>query len=154
MGSQRVRHDWATELNWTELNDAYIHSLHKHQLRDVDKVGHLKATLDISRLFLLYSLLSFLLRSKRMQGWGSGGRSLQSIFIFVVVQSLSHGQTLCDPMDCSTSCRQPGFTVLHYLSEFAQTHVHWIGDAIQTSHPLLPPSPPALNLSQCQGLFQ
>ena len=58
--------------------------------------------------------------------------------------------TLWDPMDCST----PGFAVLHYLMEFAQTHVHWINDAIQPSHPLSPPSPPALNLSQHQGLFQ
>ena len=49
---------------------------------------------------------------------------------------------LCDPMDCST----PGFSVLHYLPEFAQTHVHWFGDAIQKSHSLLPRSPPALNL--------
>ena len=50
--------------------------------------------------------------------------------------------TLCDPMDCST----PDFPVLHYLLEFAQTHVHWVGDAIQTSHPLLSPSLPALHL--------
>ena len=55
----------------------------------------------------------------------------------VVVQSLSHFQ-LCNPMDCST----PGFPVLHYLPEFAQTHVHWVGDAIQPSHPLSPLSPP------------
>jgi len=47
--------------------------------------------------------------------------------------------TLCDPMDSST----PGFPVLHYLPEFAQIHVHWVSDAIQPSHPLLPPSPPA-----------
>ena len=47
--------------------------------------------------------------------------------------------TLCDPMDCSTQ----GFPVFHYLPEFAQTHVHRVGDAIQPSHPLLPPSPPA-----------
>ena len=52
--------------------------------------------------------------------------------------------TLCYPMDCST----PGFPVLHYLLEFVQTHVHWVSDAIQPSHPLLSPSPPALNLSQ------
>ena len=58
--------------------------------------------------------------------------------------------TLCDLMDCST----PGFSVLHYLLEFAQTHIHWVSDIIQLSHPLLPPSPPALNLSQDQGLFQ
>ena len=56
---------------------------------------------------------------------------------------------LCDPMDCST----PAFRSLHYLPEFAQTHVHWVSDAIQPSHPLLSPSPLALNLSQHQDLF-
>ena len=58
--------------------------------------------------------------------------------------------TLCDPMDCST----PGFPVHHPLPEFPQTHVHRVGDAIQPSHPLSSPSPPAFNLSQHQGLFQ
>ena len=58
--------------------------------------------------------------------------------------------TLWDPMDCST----PGFSVLHYLPEFDQTHVHWVNDAIQPSHPLSSSSSPALNLSQNQGLFQ
>ena len=53
-------------------------------------------------------------------------------------------------MNCSTS----GFPGLHRLLEFAQTHVHWVSDAIQLSHPLLSPSPSALNLSQHQGLFQ
>ena len=48
----------------------------------------------------------------------------------------------------------PGFPVLHQLPEFAQTHVHWVNDVIQPSHPLLSPSPPAFNLSQHQGLFQ
>ena len=52
--------------------------------------------------------------------------------------------TLCDPMDCST----PGFPVHHQLPELAQIHVHRVSDAIQPSHPLLPPSPPALSLSQ------
>ena len=53
-------------------------------------------------------------------------------------------------MDCST----PGFHVHHQFLELAQTHVHQVGDAMQASHALLPPSPPALNLSQHQGLFQ
>ena len=57
---------------------------------------------------------------------------------------------LCDPMDCST----PGFPVHHQLLELAQAHVHWVDDAIQPSHPLLSPSPPAFNLSEHQGLFQ
>jgi len=58
--------------------------------------------------------------------------------------------TLCDPMNCST----PGLPVHHQPLEFTQTHVHWVGDAIQPSHPLSSPSPPALNLSQPQGLFK
>ena len=58
--------------------------------------------------------------------------------------------TLCDPMDCI----MPGFPVLHYLSEFAQIHVHWVSDAIQLSHPLSSPYPLAFNLSQYQSLFQ
>ena len=49
---------------------------------------------------------------------------------------------------------RPGFLVLHYLKEFAETHVHWVSDAIPPFHPLSPPSPPALSLSQHQGLFQ
>ena len=52
--------------------------------------------------------------------------------------------TLCDPMDCST----PGLFVHHQLPEFTLTHVHWVGDAIQWSHPLSSTSPPAFNLSQ------
>ena len=47
--------------------------------------------------------------------------------------------TRCNPMDCNT----PGFSVLHHLLGFAQTHVHWVGDAFQPPHPLLPPTPPA-----------
>ena len=58
--------------------------------------------------------------------------------------------TLCNPMDCS----MPGLPVHHQLMEFTQTHIHWVGDAIQPSHPLLSPSLPAFNLSQHQGLFQ
>ena len=57
--------------------------------------------------------------------------------------------TLCDPMDCS----MPGFPVLHHLPELAQTPLHWVGDAIQPSLPMLSPSPPASYLSQHKGLF-
>ena len=58
--------------------------------------------------------------------------------------------TLCDPMSCST----PGLPVHNQLPEFTQTHAHWVGDAIQPSHPLSSPSPPAFNLSQHMGLFR
>jgi len=57
--------------------------------------------------------------------------------------------TLCHPMDYST----PGSSVLHYLPEFAQVLVHWVGDAIQPSHPLSSPSPPTFNLSQHRESF-
>ena len=65
----------------------------------------------------------------------------------LVVQSCL---TLCDPMDCST----PGLAVHHQLLEFTQTHVHWVGDVIQPSHPLSSPSPSAFSLSQRQGLVK
>ena len=58
--------------------------------------------------------------------------------------------TLCDLMECGT----PGFPVLHHLPELAQTPVRWVHNAIQPSHPLSSPSPPAFYLCQYQGLFQ
>ena len=58
--------------------------------------------------------------------------------------------TLCNPMDCS----MPGFPVHHQLPELTQTHVHWVSDPIQPSHPLSSPSPRAFSLSQHQGLHQ
>ena len=68
----------------------------------------------------------------------------------VVVQSLSHVWLFATPR---TAARQAS-PVLHCLPESTQTHVHWAGDAVQPSHPLPSPSPPALNLSQHQDLFQ
>ena len=65
------------------------------------------------------------------------------------VQSLSHVQLFATPW---TAAHQ-AFPVHHQLLEFTQTHVHWVGDAIQPSHPLLSPSP-AFSLSEHQGLFQ
>ena len=92
MGLQRVRHDWATELNWSE------------------------AQLTLTKEMKVSQLCP----------------------------------TLFNPIDCST----PGFPVLHHLPELAQTHVYWVSDAIQPSHPLLSPSSPALNLSRHRGLFK
>ena len=73
--------------------------------------------------------------------------------VIILVQFSSVGQlcpTLCDPMNRST----PGLPVYHQLQEFTQTHIHRISDAIQPSHPLSSPSPPAPNPSEHQGLFQ
>ena len=68
----------------------------------------------------------------------------------LMVLNCGVGEDSWGSLDCST----PGFPVSHYLPEFAQIHVHWVSDAIQPSHPLSSPSPPALNLSQHQGLFK
>ena len=75
----------------------------------------------------------------------AGGFFTTSAICCLVVQSCL---TLSNPMDCST----PGFPVLRHLLEIIQTHVHWVSDAIQLSHPLSFPSP-AFSLSQHQGLF-
>ena len=73
------------------------------------------------------------------------------LLIFSSVSSVAQScPTLCDPMNCSI----PGLPVHHQLPEFTQPHVHRVGDAIQPSHPLSSPSPPAPNPSQHQGLFQ
>ena len=70
--------------------------------------------------------------------------SLASVQFSSIAQSFP---ALCNPTDCS----MPGFPVHCQLPEFTRTHVHWVGDAIQPSHPLPSPSPPAFNLSQHEG---
>ena len=78
------------------------------------------------------------------------GAAIQPCYAFQFSSVAQSCLTLCIPMDCSTL----GFPVLHQLLEFAQTHVHCVSDAIQTSHSLSSPSPPAFYLSRIQGLFQ
>jgi len=112
MGSQRVGHNWTTELNWTE---SYIFS--------DTKIG----TNSLSWAYSVFSVAHLMFSS--------------------AIQSCP---TLCDPMNCS----MPGLPVHHQLPESTQTHVYWVGDAIQLSYPLSSPSPPVLNLSQHQCLFK
>ena len=77
---------------------------------------------------------------------------LEFLVVFLLCSSVQSQScmTLCDPMNCG----MPGLPVHHQLQEFIQTHVHQVSDVIQPSHPLSSPSPPALNLSQHQGIFQ
>ena len=88
------------------------------------------------------------------QCWEWMNRKVDLEFLYTLdIQFSSVAQlcpTLCNLMDCST----PGLPIHHQLPEFTQTHVHWVSDAVQPSHPLSCPSPPAFNLSQHQGLFQ
>ena len=86
--------------------------------------------------------------SKKMLEWVA--ISFFTTWIFSSVEFSQSCLTLCDPMDHS----MPGFPVHHQLPEFTQTHVHWVSDAIQPSHSLSFPFPPAFSLSQHQGLFK
>ena len=88
-------------------------------------------------------------KKKKKAAWGNGC----CLGLLDIVQLTSVDQscpTLCDPVDCS----MPGLPVHHQLPEFNQTHVHWVSDVIQPSHPLSYPSPHAFNLSHHQGLFK
>ena len=126
MGSNRDGHDWVTKHSHTWN---YVHLNIKTNIES----GYLWVVRWwISNLFLIYFC----------KVWGKQ----ISIQFSSVPQSCP---TLCDPMSCST----PGLPVHHQLPEFTQTHVCWVKDAIQPSH-LLSPSPPALHLSQHQGLFK
>ena len=93
------------------------------------------------------SVLGCSLKNDRMISVHFQGKPFSSVQFSSVTQSCL---TLCNPMNRS----MPGLAVHHQLPESTQTHVHWVGDAIQSSHPLSSPSPPALNLSQHQDLFQ
>ena len=111
---------------------------------------------NISHLLILKTRLCSWMLLSLQENWVESIESFQipsPPISPIIIQFSSVAQsylTLCDPMDCST----PGLPVHHQLPEFTLTHAHWVGDAIQPSHPLLSLSPPALNLSQHQGLFQ
>ena len=101
---------------------------------------------DLFTFPMLRSVLVHICCLKYFPQVGCVGDKLHRLFSSVA-QSCP---TLCDPMNRS----MPGLPVHHQLRESAQTHVHRVSDAIQPFHPLSSPSPPALNLSQHQGLFQ
>ena len=96
------------------------------------------------------------LQSMRWQRVGHDWSNLAHMHLYIYISSVQFSSvtqlcpTLCDPMNRST----PGLPVHHQHSEFTQTHVHRVSDAIQPSHPLSSPSPPVPNPSQHQSLFQ
>ena len=107
---------------------------HRLQSMGSQRVGHNWAT----------SLFLFFKKNGIFVQWNFRQKNMNSSVQF----SPSVTSDFCDPMECSA----PGFPVHHQLPELAQTHVHHVSDAIQPSHPLSSPSPPAFNLSQHQGL--
>ena len=170
MGSQRVWHDWETELNWTgpsirhPLNlimgfpgGTVVKNLPANCKNPGSIPGSRRSPVVGNSNPLQYSCLENL--HGQRSNWtythkpNNNNWPHASPFFkwFQSVKSLSHVQlfaTLC--WDCST----PGFPVYHQLLELAQTHVHCTGDAIQPSHPWSSPSPPAFSLSHHQGHFQ
>ena len=102
--------------------------------------GHQKLTMTIVSHHWSWSSYNYMRSCQRIQHPPFCGHSAFKANCCSVAKLCS---TLYDTMDCS----MPGFPVLHKLPESAQTHVHWVSDATWPSHPLLPPSPPALNLS-------
>ena len=108
---------------------------------------------EVKKMLVVHIIIKYKYREYKNNSWNLLRRAFHSFQFFYIYQFSSVAQlrpTLCNPMDCST----PGLPVHHQLPEFTQTHVHWVGDAIQPSHPLSSSSSPALNLSQHQGLFQ
>ena len=116
--------------------------LNRTELIDIQKFSEKFLALMPMRFSITGSDISVILE------WLDMSLFAELLFINASVQFSS--VTLCNPMNCST----PGLPVHHQLPESTQTHVHQVDDAIQPSHPLSSPSPPALNLSQHQGLFQ
>ena len=152
MGSHRVRHDWsdsaaAAASSWETENQEIKESHCGWWSKNKRKFwwnnprgecrNHIMRYLydRLYRFWIVFHMLKDKLRHSKMFQFSS------------VAQSCP---TLCDPMNRST----PGLPVHHQLPEFIQTHVHQVSDAIQTSHPLSSPSPPAPNPSQHQSLFQ
>ena len=117
-----------------------------------ERVSSLNLSFFICSMGILISILTTLLDDWKSQTSSWVWNNFQNSHtkgLFSSVQSLSCVR-LWNPVNCST----PGLPVHHQLLESTQTHAHWVGNAIQPSHPLSSPSPPAPNPSQHQGLFQ
>ena len=152
MGWQRVGHDWATN---TTRKSSDIELTQLFIIWESLFLFHFWRIILLNVLFLafiFFPLNTFEYIIPLLAFWlVRYAEKYPDILISVQFSSVAQsGPTLCDPIDCST----PGLPVHHQLPEFTQTHAHWVGDAIQPSHPLLSPSPPAFNLSQHQALLQ
>jgi len=194
MGLQRVRGNWATELNfafhflsfhvsfkWTVLYHSVfsiylektewwkkcilfpLFSWLSHSIFEIPKYNvNLYFYPAIEKVPETWNTLTTSFSSKKLYVvllcilMAYSFKTPQDVIIIAALYSVQFSSvtrlypTLCNAMNRST----PGYPVHYQLTEFTQTHIHWVGDAIQPSHPLSSPSPPAFNLSQHQGLFK
>ena len=141
IGLQRIGH------GWSDLAHSHVYSKKWY------KWNYLQ---NKNRFINIYNKLIMVTKgdnggggTDKLGDWDQHILTYVYIYQFSSVQSLSRVR-LCDPMNCS----MPGLPVHHQLPEFTQTHVHRVGNAVQPSHPLSSPSPPAPNPSQHQSLFQ
>ena len=119
------------------IDSTFLHGIRCFDIAPSEQWGHLKGILN----------RTIRIRQERKQTFT---RSLKENIYYQLSSVVQSCLTLCDTMSCST----PGRPAQHLLPEPTQTHVHQVGDAIQPSHPPSSPSPPAVNLSQHQSLFQ
>ena len=148
---------WSFSLLWTIVNKSKNwHILFLYPLWFITGHDHTASLhlypFQIRLLFWsLQTFFTFFWISSWLLSNGLKGQYLSENCLSDQIRSVAQScPTLCDPMNRST----PGLPVHHQLLEFTETHIHWVSDAIQPSHPLLFPSPPAPNPSQHQSLFQ
>jgi len=155
MGSQRVRRDWATELNWTWCSAGKESACSAGDLGSIPRLGRSPGEgkgYPLHRSGLHNPVDSIVHGvAKSCTCLNNFHLYLKAIVVIVAVQLLISFQLFGTSWTAACPCSP----VLRYFPEYAQTHVyvHHVSDSIQPSHPLLPPSPPALNLFHHQGLF-
>ena len=137
---------WVRKIPWRRYWLATHSSIVAWRIPWADEPGRLQS-MGLQRVRHDWAILTF---TSLCEFTNFPSKSISEIFSQSVSSVAQSCPTLCDPMNRST----PGLPVYHQLPEFTQTHVHRVGDAIQPSHPLSFPSPPAPNPSQHQSLFQ
>ena len=138
---------WVTELKWNKMCALWTYSKFNHRPLFLHYLSQVYSVIFHYPRKIIFKNTKIISTCAIRIFWNKQKNYISSVQFSSVAQSCP---SLCDPMNHST----PGLPVHHQLPEFTQTHVHRVNDAIQRSHPLSSPSPPAPNPSQHQSLFQ